>query len=837
MKQIFKKISAIAASALMMGMTMGVAAAATYPSPFVVGSDSDVAIVYGSGVGVSSLDQTNAALIYGDLAARLGTGTGGAGGSVSGGDSVLLAKASDKLNINNTWGGVYTGTITSDNLKTLLVDGTYVASDNDEFDYEQKIAIGFPELKQFRDSDYEALIGLTERTPVVGFRLTANQYVMNYTVDFLTDVTSDVTSGLRMEDIEGSDLKLMGKTYYVSELNNGTATASFGKMILLDSANTGSVKEGETVTVSGHEVSIDWIDSAHVSFNIDGVLAPSSGTLHVGDSTKLSDGSYLGVKSIKSKDVSGTVGSATFSIGTGKLEINHGSDIKMNDDTVSGVKAYVYKSTAKLDKIVIEWRTQDESFLTPGHELLMPGFGAVKFSMNNLIRNTEEKVILEKDGDTSIKMTVPIRSGTVDFNLLWANASGDFAGIGKSSTEQMATTNSTNLTYYYRFGGEQLYDYFFATYNNSKEGESYKLQARIKEQTGNNRNVTDIYKDTDEGWVKVCSDKSAATTCDIGSISLYIQEVNYTNGGNQSAIIRYVGTDGVVSFHHIITEGGLTIYLPFRYNVTLGSNIQDGDENAVACLQPGYMNFTNTSTAGHSADSAYIFMDGENKDGTLGAGTGFNFTLDRTGTTDSYKLHVVSVNHAGSGGGSAYGAEEVGDSSGVYQIYVKDDVAPRVVHYTKPNEDWAEVYYPTGESETYAEVFLTEAGAVLVPGAGGASQLGEILVLDTQVSTVSSKNLIVVGGSCINSVAANLVGGAYCGSAWTEKTGVGTGQFLIKSYTGKYTAGKIALLVAGYEYADTTVATTALKTKVIDTSKEYTGTTSTTTVTEVTATA
>ncbi len=97
--------------------------------------------------------------------------------------------------------------------------------------------------------------------------------------------------------------------------------------------------------------------------------------------------------------------------------------------------------------------------------------------------------------------------------------------------------------------------------------------------------------------------------------------------------------------------------------------------------------------------------------------------------------------------------------------------------------------------------------------------------------------MVVVGGSCINSVAANLIGGQYCGSAWTEKTGVGTGQFLIKSYAGKYTAGKIALLVAGYEAADTTVAATALKTKVIDTAKEYTGTTSTTTVTEVTATA
>jgi hypothetical protein len=39
----FKKISAIGASILLTGMTMGVAAAANYPNPFVVGGAADVA--------------------------------------------------------------------------------------------------------------------------------------------------------------------------------------------------------------------------------------------------------------------------------------------------------------------------------------------------------------------------------------------------------------------------------------------------------------------------------------------------------------------------------------------------------------------------------------------------------------------------------------------------------------------------------------------------------------------------------------------------------------------------------------------------------------------------
>ena len=47
----FKKISAITGSALMLGMTMGVAAAANYPAPFVSGGAANVAIVYGTGTG------------------------------------------------------------------------------------------------------------------------------------------------------------------------------------------------------------------------------------------------------------------------------------------------------------------------------------------------------------------------------------------------------------------------------------------------------------------------------------------------------------------------------------------------------------------------------------------------------------------------------------------------------------------------------------------------------------------------------------------------------------------------------------------------------------------
>jgi len=69
---------------------------------------------------------------------------------------------------------------------------------------------------------------------------------------------------------------------------------------------------------------------------------------------------------------------------------------------------------------------------------------------------------------------------------------------------------------------------------------------------------------------------------------------------------------------------------------------------------------------------------------------------------------------------------------------------------------------------------------------------------------------IVIGGSCINSVAADLLGGAACEAAFTAKTGIKAGEALIRSFDK---SGKVALLVAGYNAEDTTKAATYLTMK------------------------
>jgi len=133
------------------------------------------------------------------------------------------------------------------------------------------------------------------------------------------------------------------------------------------------------------------------------------------------------------------------------------------------------------------------------------------------------------------------------------------------------------------------------------------------------------------------------------------------------------------------------------------------------------------------------------------------------------------------------------------------------------------------EGQTVYNVYVAEADSI--SSSEGSSALGDVLVKDTEVDSVKAKNLIIVGGSCINSAAANVLGvpERTCGEAFTAATTVSAGQFLIKSVSDAYTTDKVAVVVAGYNVADTNNAATYLRTQkpAVDAGQEYIGTSST----------
>ncbi|MBN1502944.1 hypothetical protein JW930_05350 [Candidatus Woesearchaeota archaeon] len=125
------------------------------------------------------------------------------------------------------------------------------------------------------------------------------------------------------------------------------------------------------------------------------------------------------------------------------------------------------------------------------------------------------------------------------------------------------------------------------------------------------------------------------------------------------------------------------------------------------------------------------------------------------------------------------------------------------------NEDslWAKVTYP--EEDVYANVFVAPLSAQVTQGAAGELTTEKVnkipvglAVLDSNAESMN-KNMIVVGGPCVNTLAAELADNpADC----TE--GFESGKAKLKYYTRN---GKVALLVAGYDAQDTLGASYVLR--------------------------
>ncbi|MFH1589741.1 MAG: hypothetical protein ABIB43_04205, partial [archaeon] len=735
----FRKISALASSALMVGMTAGIATAANFPAPFVVGGTPNVAIVYGSGA--ASSDQLAATSIQ----TALSTFVTGGSSTATGGDSILIEKSADKVNLGNDAATVFVSAIDDDDLPVLLVDGTYTDDDNTEYDYTQKVNLGSSlDITHFSDTDYDDLIGASDRTPTIGIQIAGSAHVLNYTLDFTTHPAYNAAT------LETTTMKLMGRDYYVLDVLNGTTN----KTTFLDSANSAVITEGQTSTVSGRTVGIDYVSSTEVVLDVDGALTNS---LAEGATYKLSDGTYVGIKDIRYAAKEAGVSTVEISVGSGKLEITHGSEVELNDESVEEIIGFLIDdSSEKLDKIVLMWTTDDEEFITPAASLTMPAFGALKLSMGAHTMTAQEET--EVDGGSSrIEIQTTIKDGAVTIPILHSNTTGEFDFIGADTSNRLVTGNGTddgtaipkvNITFDKTAGDK----YMVLSYNSSTEAESYYIRGDvITESTVTKVRLTN----------EVTGDQKTAAiddTISFGNVDVTIENVTRIGGILEN--FNFTLNVGA-SMNVLYTADGMKIGLPYQANSTGNLNGTWGID-----LTPAEV----VNNTGHNFDSYYLFFDTEDKDENIGGGDAFNMTLDEAGTTN--KLHVQAITTDGA-------SYEIGSTDN-YEYYVTTDVATKIVHSTGGDYDSATITYPGGadKPEFKVNLYLSAPETVV----GGTGTIGDVLVTDSEVSTVSTKNLVVVGGSCINSAAATLVGGTYCGSAWTSATGVGSGQFLIKSY-------------------------------------------------------
>jgi hypothetical protein len=461
--------------------------------------------------------------------------------------------------------------------------------------------------------------------------------------------------------------------------------------------------------------------------------------------------------------------------------------------------------------------TDEEAYITAEQSLSLPGFGAVKFTMGEFFAPEMEEVTVTYDGDDAVEMSVPTKDGIAKFNFLGDNGSGEISRIGGDAADEILRTSLTNSITF----NESSDAYFVASYNTSTSAQSYLLSAKVD--TKDNKNKTTLTNKVT--LTDVCKDKAAGDTCNIGDVSLTISAV-YKSGSEEWVQIN---ASGSTSFDKIFTKTGLQIVLP---TAEVNGNSALGAINASpGAADSSSFNGTNgwfvsgaspfRDIAGRGQDTYTLWFIEEDKDDNIAAGSAFNVTINDD--SDS-KLHVSDVD-------SGYSDLDILNTDSDTDSYVQSDLATKVSRLVVNDRGKAVITYHG--SESFADVFLTAVGAS-VSSSGGSSggsvkELGSVSVADSEISSVSGKNLIVVGGSCVNTVAAELIGASYptCGSDWEASTGAGAGSFLVETFSRS--GGKVATLVAGYNAGDTTNAAKYFTTQNVDTSvgKKYVGTSAT----------
>jgi len=703
-------------------------------------------------------------------------------GSVSGGESYLFEKGTKKLTLADGSNDLtdIRGTITKDQLPTTLGDLTYSDDNNDEFDYTQKVTMtaGLVETL-FSNKDYN------NKVPTLGMILNKGDGVLTYAMDF----SSSPNCG---DDIKSTTFTIMGKDYYIIDADDHCATMS-----LLDSGQSVTLTEGDSKTVDGKTVSIGGVfqsgDAYEATVIVDGVETKA---LKIGNTYKLSDGTYIGIKDIRYSPKESGKSSVVISFGSGRIDLeNAGHTVSINDETVKGLAVTIGETDDTWDGLTFTWTAPERSFVAGDSSITMPGLGGLTLLTTGMtFPASPETISAVADGTDAFDIDVPMTYGDAEIPFLSSTeGDGSWDQIGAAADDLLIT--SAGATVVLNMSAND--NHFVVSRIEGSDvttAESYYIEPTIDEDKDSNAYIT--LKDVAGTTTKtLCSEVKQGDHCEFGNIDLTVTAVN--NDAQTATLTR---GDASTHFDRIYSMKGADIVLPTNLSAQL------------------------------EEDGTYILNVTEaNKDGDLNAGESAFFTL---GFDDSKEVSVTNVDGTALAGD---GMLQTASGAKTYIGYLASDLGSKLDWDKSADMYTADMIY-YGD-QVYGSVYLAGAGTTTGSGTSWTA------VKDSETSAFTGKNVIAIGGTAVNGVARKMLGldvntPVYgSDSAWATATGVdaiGKGILWIKPDV--YTPGKYVMLVAGYEGADTakTANFLTISGSTIATDKQVLDTTGTTAV-EVTA--
>ncbi|HLC96024.1 MAG TPA: hypothetical protein VJH97_01770, partial [Candidatus Nanoarchaeia archaeon] len=611
------------------------------------------------------------------------------------------------------------------------------------------------------------------------------QYEIEFTKSLASDnTTTDTTSNL--DDLENEKLTLIGEEFTIIKAHS---TAAGVKLTLMSGPVLANMQEGETktFTINGkeYEVTVPIITDTGTIYAKFVVNGESTDAMVVGDTEKLADGTYLGVKSIlpnEAGDVSQDL--VEFYLGASKLVLEDQQftavgdggtqQLEVDGESVNDVNVEIDASSSsgtevKIDSILMNVTADDDFYVGAGEKL--------SEQMDEPEALFTGNWDIEYRGLTSANVD-PISvksSGSRTYDLKFMDADGNTVSV------PIAYASNTSLL---KMGDSN--DNFVLSEGRDIKKNDYFVVSDTTEQRGQRSTWVLRYKGADKS-----SDTDPQIRFEnVGSNENIVKSYKYTD---DSTKIRLGGQD------FLVVNDSLDTTNDFNITVDLGGNGAIGSTDVAITTKYG----------------AEIGFGGYN--GSI-AGRYGNFT----GVASGLKINISTPD--------ADDYEDVAPTVVVYNITATTGPEVRMAHldglslltpedqeevsygytalggfitYKQPSGSPQDLIYEYPDKQRTPEVYFT-AGTVVISAAGSTEAVESVTIskievgatkLASEVTDVTAQNVIAVGGPCANAVAAEVMGNpADCTTGFSS----GKGRILLFD-----NGENVALVVAGYSAIDT----------------------------------
>ncbi len=741
----------IIAGAVMIGSTLGFAAAS-------VGTDN----VFGDNTNIvapGSLD-AGARVNLQDYMASLNINeTVITNGIITEGEIAAIKTSSQPLYLGDVMYDTKS-TFTETQLPTVLASGEVDGDDGKDYDYDLKIDVPNSETKYGEPED-------GEDNAIIYTDFSGEQ---NYKLRIIFPTAVDVN------ELAGEEITLFGREFTFSEDEGDLSIESID---LFEKSTMVTINSGETKFVEGHSIRVDVEDTNSATIYVDGI----SKNVNDEDWSGKIGGVNVYVKNIHAPNVEGLARYVQISLNAEKLTLSDGDEVERGTSSIDGTNVEIKPSGNKVKEIVItvtpsEFDDEVEH-LAIGDYIIDPVFKTIKFSLDSVTPD------LKSDDRDYIKVKT---SGDEDASISFKNKAGKEYSFEFIDNNEVTFLKENIPEDGYFITGNNEYTQIWRVENIKVDGNEKEI--RLRDQAKDSDSI-EIKFDGAEGEFTL-ADGSVAKISGVTSTKIEVSNIVdyvYTDNGAKITFdfdgVKTTTTKvyekyqpGTVNFEECVLMEPITYDIyetdssgssEFMGNSTVEGYYVCEDYSTDLDDPNNYTEVTNTEV-----DDARIIIEEETKynGGSFtdndGAQLGSEIIIEIKNLDNEDDLELKLL-------GSSYIDDDNKYLTTRYGTYVTENDGERI-----------EIYYP---EEAMSIDF----------------HIGEVTssITSQQVASEGEVSRVIIGGSCINSAAASLLGSStpICGADFTTATGVGVGQAMVQTFADSN--GKVAILVAGYETADT----------------------------------